>query len=111
MRKILSVIICFIMICLCVSCAAKNEVQGKYVSESGKYTLEMKDENVCVWYQEIAGKETFFEGTYEKDGEIYNLLIRGDGFFVSNTSFTAEPTDDGLIITGGVVDGELFLKQ
>ena len=111
MKKVLVIFLSIVTIFTFVSCSQRNDILGKYVSESGKYTVEFKEDNICIWYQEILDIETFFEGTYEKEGEKYKLLIKGDGFFATNTSFEAELTDQGLIITGGVVKGELFIKQ
>ena len=111
MKKILVILLSIVTIFTVTSCSQRDDILGKYVSESGKYTVEFKEDNICIWYQEILDTETFFEGTYEKEGEKYKLLIKGDGFFTQNTSFEAELTDQGLIITGGVVEGELFIKQ
>ena len=111
MKKVLLILLSIITVFTLCSCSQRNDILGKYVSESGKYTVEFKENNICIWYQEILDNETFFEGTYEKDGEKYKLLIKGDVFFTINTSFEAELTDQGIIITGGVVEGELFIKQ
>lgn len=84
-----------------------HKLSGKYKSESGRYEIQFKNNGDCTWYQD----GTFFEGTYEwdKDDKVYVLEITGSGFYMS-TVFEAEPVKDGLIVTGGVVKGELFTK-
>ena len=114
MKKIIvigSILLIVVAIVLFVFYLTANTLSGKYVSESGKYTVEFNRDKTCIWYQEILGSDTFFEGTYEKEDDVFVLRIKGDGFYAFNTTLTAEPVDDGLVITGGSVDGELFAKE
>ena len=117
MKKVSVFCICIFMMVMFSSCSkfdaldGKSDVlDGKYVSESGKYTIDFNADGTCTWYEEFLGIECFFKGTYEKEDNVYKLYIEG-GEFSFNTVFTAEPVDDGLIITGGVVDSELFSKN
>lgn len=117
MKKVLAVILCVVMLTTLVACSLdnilpqKNTIVGKYVSESGKYKVEFKEDNTCIWYEKFLETEYFFEGTYEKEGDIYKLHIKGDGLLAFNVVFEAEPVEGGLKITGGSVKGEIFTKQ
>jgi len=95
-------------IALCVSlCAcAGGSLRGKYISESGEYTLEFKSNGTCVWYED----GSFFNGTYYETGSGWQLNVNGSGLY-SNTVFNAEKSGRDLIINGGMVHGELFIKQ
>ena len=98
----------FLVVALCCSlcaCGGSN-LSGKYVSESGKYTVEFTKDGMCTWYQDGA----FFNGTYQKVDDGWQLNINGGGFY-SNTVFFAEGNSQKLVITGGVVSGETFTKQ
>lgn len=98
-----------LMLSLSLSCLAltscSNKLSGKYKSESGRYEIKFEKNGKCTWYQD----GTFFEGTYswDKDEKLFVLEIVGSGFY-SSTVFKAEPKDNGLIVTGGNVKGELF---
>ena len=60
---------------------------------------------------EMYGHQVYFDGTYELDDDgIYILNMDGEAYSL-NTQFEAEPVGDDLIVTGGLVDGELFVKQ
>lgn len=87
-----------------------DALEGRYVSESGLYKIEFDDDFTCVWYQEIFGHEVYFDGTYEKVGDVYVLHMDGETYSY-NTRFEAKPVERGLIVTGGLVNGELFVKQ
>lgn len=87
-----------------------NALTGTYISESGLYEIKFKNDLTCIWYQDINGYEVFFNGTYEYEDGLYILHVEG-GSYAYSSRFEAEPTADGLIITGGVVSGELFVKQ
>ena len=94
-----------------VSDVDPDALEGTYISESGLYEITFKEDFTCVWYQhEMYGKSIFFDGTYEKVGDNYVLYIDGE-VYSYNTRFVAEPVEDGFIVTGGVVDGELFEKD
>lgn len=71
------------------------------------YEIKFESDGDCTWYQD----GQFFEGSYywDKDDEVYYLDIKGSGFY-SNTTFEAEPDGKDLIVTGGVVKGEVFSK-
>ena len=108
MKKVLLILLSIITVFTLCSCSQRNDILGKYVSESGKYTVEFKENNICIWYQEILDTETFFEGTYKKDGEKYKLLIKGDGFFTTNTSFLIGGNRLGVADNGGGKSLSLF---
>lgn len=106
-------VVLILVIALCVSLCACNEntLSGKYVSESGNYTVEFEKDGTCTWYQSTWYQEnTFFEGTYKPTDSGWQLNIKGSGLY-KNTVFIAEKSGKNLIITGGVVSGELFIKQ
>lgn len=98
----------FLVVALCLALCAcgGNSLNGTYVSESGKYTVEFKSDGSCTWYQDGA----FFNGTYQQVDGGWQLNIVGGGFY-GNTVFTAEGNGRTLVITGGVVYGETFTKQ
>ena len=88
-----------------------DALEGHYVSESGLYEITFKDDFTCVWYQhEMYGNDIYFDGTYEKVGDVYYLYIDGESYSY-NTRFEAVPVEDGFIVTGGVVYGEYFRKD
>jgi len=109
MKKILAIFISasiVLMLSAFLTGCGGNGLSGKYESESGTYSVEFKKSGECTWYQ--GGK--FFEGTYSKNDNGYKLEIKGGGFY-SNTVFEAEKDGKDLIITGGVVKGERFVKK
>ncbi len=81
-------------------------LSGEYISESGLYRIKFKTDGTCKWYQD----NTFFNGTYTYEDDIYYLEIEATSIYIS-TVFEAVPDGDDLIITGGVVYGECFEKQ
>ena len=81
-------------------------LSGTYNSEHGEYTVKFTSSTQCTWYQD----DTFFNGTYEKTQNGYQLEIIGSAIY-SNTVFIATKDGKDLIITGGVVEGERFVKQ
>lgn len=104
--------VCFLLMlslsCMALTgCGGTKMLSGRYKSESGRYEIKFKTNGDCTWYQD----GTFFEGTYswDNDEELYVLEIVGSGFY-SSTVFEAEPYNDALIVTGGMVRGELFTK-
>ena len=104
MKRIVAVAM-VIVLCLML-CACGNSLKGKYVSESGWYSVEFNGNGTCTWYQD----GTFFNGTYKKVDSGWQLNINGSGLY-SNTIFQVEGNGGMLIITGGVVYEELFTKQ
>ena len=105
MKKVIALVLVFVMCISLCACGTKT-LSGTYVSESGRYTVEFKDDGLCTWYQD--GK--FFNGTFQNTETGWQLNITGSGLY-SNTVFTAEESGGNLIITGGVVNGEVFVKQ
>ncbi len=85
-------------------------LKGMYVSESGLYKVEFNKDFTCIWYQEVHGNEVFFKGNYKLEDGVYVLHMEGE-MYAYNTRFDAVLTEDGLIVTGGLVNGELFVKQ
>ncbi|MDE6846908.1 MAG: hypothetical protein K2J99_14260 [Lachnospiraceae bacterium] len=100
------VIIALLMLGIVLTGCGKSKVSGTYSSEDDTYSISFTSNEECTWYQD--GK--FFNGTYEKIENGYQLEIMGDGFY-SNTVFTAEMDGDDLVITGGVVDKLRFIKE
>lgn len=91
---------------LLYGCGAQS-LSGTYVSESGRYSVKFESDGNCTWYQD----SLFFNGTYEKTDSGWKMEILGNGWY-GNTVFSAEKVDENtLIINGGMVDDETFLKQ
>ena len=88
-----------------------STLSGRYASSGNKYSVEFREDGTCTWYQPIMGAMTFFEGTYQKIDDYYELRIKGDGLFVPNTVFIARPANGGLIITGGEIKNLQFNKK
>lgn len=89
---------------ICLSGCGKS-LSGMYVSESGKYGVEFEKSGECTWYQ----NDTFFDGNYEYLDGKYKLEIRGHGFY-ANTVFFAAKDDGDLVIDGGTVKCERFVR-
>lgn len=107
-KRFICIVTVLSLVCLMLTgCGAKHKLSGKYESESGRYEVKFELDGDCTWYQD----GMFFEGNYywDKDDEVYYLDIKGSGFY-SNTTFEAEPDGNDLIVTGGVVRGEVFSK-
>ncbi|MCD8361530.1 MAG: hypothetical protein LUC98_01005 [Lachnospiraceae bacterium] len=81
-------------------------LSGTYTSESGYYSVSFDSKDECTWYQSGLS----FEGSYEKSDDGYRLEIGGGGWY-ADTVFDAVVDDGDLIVTGGVVYGERFVKQ
>lgn len=105
MKKIIALSL-VLVICFSLSACDNSALNGVYVSESGKYSIDFKGDGICTWYQDGA----FFNGTYEKTEKGWQLNIAGSGFY-GNTVFNAEGDSKSFIVTGGVVLGEVFTKQ
>lgn len=106
MSKKISSMICVIMVLCILFTGCGSGLSGTYTSENGKYSVEFTSGSECTWYQD----GSFFNGTYEKTDDGYRLEIEGSGFY-SNTIFDAEKDGSDLIITGGTVDGQRFVKE
>jgi hypothetical protein len=91
---------------LLLALAGCGGLSGTYESESGAYSIEFKGSSECTWYQD----GSFFDGTYEKTDDGYRLEIVGGGLY-TNTVFDAVEDQGDLIISGGSVDGERFIKK
>lgn len=105
MKKLTTFITILSLSLLLCACGASS-LTGTYTSESGRYDIEFEKDGMCTWYQD----GMFFEGSYEKLENGWQLNISGEGLY-SNTTFYAEESGSDLIITGGIVEGELFYKQ
>ena len=105
MKKCIALVLVFAL-CLALCACSGNSLNGKYVSESGTYTVEFKRDGSCTWYQD----GSFFNGTYQQVDKGWQLNIIGGGWY-GNTVFYAEGDGRTLVITGGVVYGETFTKQ
>jgi len=83
------------------------QILTKYVSVSGRFTVEFFDSNNCKWYQD----GYTFNGTYEKiNNNSYRLDMIGHSGYMS-TVFIAKMEGNNLRITGGIVYGELFINS
>lgn len=102
MKYLLAVLILTLSLCGC----SGNSLDGSYVSEDGKYEVKFSDDGICTWYQDGA----FFNGTYDKTDDGWQLEIMGNGLY-SNTVFNAIEDDGNLVISGGVVDNGRFIKK
>ena len=105
MKKIIALLIVMalsVSLCAC----GENALSGTYISESGVYSIEFNKDGTCTWYQD----GYFFNGTYHQTDAGWKLNISGDGYYMS-TTFDAEKSGKDLIITGGVVYGEVFAKK
>ena len=99
-------VLLLLMLIFSLSACSGGMLDGTYISESGEYEIEFEKDGTCVWIQ--GGR--FFDGTYEETKDGYRLMIMGNGLAV-NTVFDAVWDGKDLIITGGRVDGERFVKQ
>lgn len=95
-----------IVIGLVVVLNMKKTLNGRYVSESGKYIIDFEKDGDCTWTQD----KVVYRGTYEEYREGWLLCIKGSGWAL-DTNFVAVEDGDDLIITGGIVDGETFDKE
>lgn len=106
-KIILTVVVSTIVLAVIVIFVSLNSgISGTYESENGYYSVEFMSLNKCTWYQD----GIFFNGTYEKADSGYQLEIVGTGGYL-NTNFTAVKEGRDLIITGGIVGGERFMKK
>ncbi len=104
-KIVISVIICLLSLSI-IGCG--NNLSGKYVSESGVYSIEFSSNGTCEWHQNGLS----FYGNYHWDSEWnrYYLEIRGSGSY-ADTEFTAIYLDSGeLIVNGGKVNYETFAR-
>lgn len=99
-------ILLMVVLMMCLSGCGKSKLSGSYSSDDGIYSISFSSNSECTWYQD--GK--FFNGTYEKTDNGYQLEIEGEGFY-SNTVFTVEIDEDDLLITGGVIEKLRFKKE
>ena len=81
-------------------------LSGTYVHEGGEGAIKFTDSGECTLYQ----GDGFLKGTYEKTADGYQLEIKGDGFYLS-TVYEAIMDGKDLILTGGLVSQERFIKE
>ncbi len=103
-KKIIALLIAFVLCFTLCSCGSK--LNGTYTSESGRFTIEFKTNGTCTWYQD----GLYFYGTYDTTDEGWQLKIDGSGIY-PNTVFTAKKDGKNLIVDGGIVYGQTFVKQ
>lgn len=101
-----AVIVTLIMLIIVLVGCGNKKISGTYASEDGQYSVEFSTDSQCTWYQD----GSFFDGTYKKTDNGYQLEMVGEGFY-SNTVFTAEMDGDDLIISGGNVEQMRFIKN
>lgn len=72
------------------------------------YAIEFSTSGTCTWYQNGYS----FDGTYywSNQENCYYLNMREKGIY-ANTTFKAEPTSEGLIVSGGTVNHYKFTKD
>ena len=104
-KNIIVILALFLAITLC-ACSGKNSLKGRYTSESEEYSVEFQKNGDCTWYQD----DSFFKGTYKKTDDVWILEVVGGGLHV-NTVFTATKDGDDLLINGGTVMNERFIKE
>ena len=104
--RLLVVIVLAFASCLVFS-GCGHRLSGRYISESGYYEVKFSSDGSCTWYQ----SGSYFNGTYywDSDDNCYYLEMRGNGLYI-NTTFKAKPVSDGLVISGGTVNHEIFTK-
>ena len=101
------IIVFFLAVVLCLTlCSCGSKLNGTYVSESGRFTIEFKTDGTCTWYQD----GLYFHGTYDKTDEGWQLKIEGSGIY-PNTMFTAVKDGKNLIVDGGIVNHKTFIKH
>lgn len=105
MKKSIGLVLTVVLLFLC-ACGVTGTLNGTYMSESGEYKVEFKNNGTCTWYQD----GVFFNGEYQKTDLGWQLNINGSGSY-TNTVFEAKQAGRDLIINGGFVYGELFVKQ
>lgn len=105
MKKFICILLVFVMCFLLCSCSA-GKPHGIYRSESGYYSVKFDKSGSCTWYQ---SGYSFF-GTYEATADGWHLYLEGNSDY-GDTDFYATKSGRNLIIEGGTVDGELFIKQ
>ena len=105
MKKLLMFVMSLILIASIMACGG-GKLTGLYEGESGQYSVQFERSGEVTWYQD--GK--FFKGTYESTSEGFQLEVLGGGMY-DNTIFKAVQDGNDLIITGGTVKGERFVKS
>lgn len=99
--------LCLVVVLLITMFAGSgNALSGTYTSESGAYAVDFKKNGTCTWLQ---GGYTF-NGTYEPLDGGWQLNMLGGGI-AYDTVFFAEKSGKDLVITGGIVYGEVFTKN
>ena len=104
-KKLLTIVLTLLCIFMLNGCGAST-ISGTYSSEDGKYSIEFSSDSECTWYQD----GTFFNGTYKKTENGYQLEIVGKGLY-SNTVFSVDIDEDDIIVSGGKVEQERFTKE
>lgn len=106
MKKLVSIILVVACLLCLYACGVSGVLNGTYMSESGKYKVEFRNDGTCTWYQDKA----FFYGTYQRKDYGWQLNVNGSGHYV-NTVFEARKDGRNLTIYGGAVNNERFIKQ
>lgn len=63
-----------VLVALIMLASCSEGLAGSYTSESGRFTIEFRNDGTCTWYQleplydDVT--EIFFEGTYEKEDDL-----------------------------------------
>jgi hypothetical protein len=81
---------------------------GTYASENTPYKVKLQLFGKCTWIQ---GSNSYFEGTYKREDKgYYILMIEGSGYYL-DTRYTAQKVGNSLIIDGGYLIDERFVKE
>jgi len=103
----LGILLVFCSVFIAYDLTMGDGLSCKYISESGRYTVEFLNPINCKWYQDSYS----FNGSYKKiDNNSYRLSMIGHSGYI-DTVFTARKEGNNLRITGGIVNSELFVKH
>ena len=108
-KKVLIIVIGIIITILTIAGIIKvsNTLNGTYVSESKVYEIKFMRNGDCYWFED----DTFFTGTYKKVNDMYAIHISGSGFYISTNFIAKRDGIRSLVITGGTVDHERFIRK
>ena len=105
MKKIFAFVL-VVVLCLSLCSCGSKALSGTYVSESGTYTVVFNEDGTAVWSQD----GTDFNGTYQKADGNWVLHVTGSGEY-PDTDFIVKADGKNLVISGGAVMAEVFVKQ
>ena len=99
MKKLLPLILFFILIMSVVSCSISgHDLTGIYKSADGTYTFVCKNDGTCSIRHVADHAEFAYVGTYDKEGEEYVLTL--DTGLGMKEIYRAKKTKYGVFISG-----------